>query len=64
MYSKGKNFTPDCSAEILAKKFSGFSCAKIESVLNRASLIAGQNEREIVNLDDITTAMEEQKSAK
>ncbi|MEE3313932.1 MAG: ATP-dependent metallopeptidase FtsH/Yme1/Tma family protein [Treponema sp.] len=64
MYSSGKNMGTDCSPESLAKKFNGFSCAKIESVLNRAALIAGQNERTVVSFDDIEEAMKEQDSAK
>lgn len=64
MYSKGKNMGADCAADVLSKKFNGFSCAKIESVLNRAALIAGQNERTQVTLGDIENAMKEQDSAK
>ncbi len=64
MYSKGKNMEADCAADVLSKKFSGFSCAKIESVLNRAALIAGQNERTLVSMSDIEAAMKEQDSAK
>lgn len=59
MYSKGKNMGADCAADVLSKKFNGFSCAKIESVLNRAALIAGQNERTQVTLGDIESAMKE-----
>ena len=64
MYSKGKNLDSNCTPELLANKFNGFSCAKIESVLNRSVLIAGQQQRSSVTLDDIESAMKEQAGAK
>ena len=57
MYCKGKNPAPECSPEKLAKMFENFSCAKIETVLNRASLIANQQEKTEFTLSDITKAM-------
>lgn len=57
MYCKGKNPAPECSPEKLAKMFENFSCAKIETVLNRASLIANQQEKNEFTLSDITKAM-------
>ena len=64
MYSQGKNMDTDCTPEALSQKFKSFSCAKIESVLNRAALIANQNERTLVSMRDIESAMKEQDSAK
>ena len=64
MYSRGKRLNPECTAQALAKKFSGFSCAKIESVLNRAQLIANQNERTEVILSDIDGAVKDFLNAK
>lgn len=64
MYSRGKRLSPECTAQVLAKKFSGFSCAKIESVLNRAQLIANQNERTEVILSDINGAIKDFLNAK
>ena len=64
MYSRGKRLSPECTAQALAKKFSGFSCAKIESVLNRAQLIANQNERTEVILSDIDGAVKDFLNAK
>ena len=57
MYCKGKNPASECSPEKLAKMFENFSCAKIETVLNRASLIANQQEKNEFTLSDITKAM-------
>ncbi len=57
MYCKGKNPASECSPEKLAKMFENFSCAKIETVLNRASLIANQQEKNEFTLSDITIAM-------
>lgn len=57
MYCKGKNPALECSPEKLAKMFENFSCAKIETVLNRASLIANQQEKNEFTLSDITKAM-------
>ena len=64
MYGAGKNLEANCTPELLAKKFNGFSCAKIESVLNRAVLLAGQDQRTNVSLEDIESAVREQASAK
>ena len=57
MYCKGKNPASECSPEKLARMFENFSCAKIETVLNRASLIANQQEKTEFTLSDITKAM-------
>lgn len=64
MYGAGKNLDANCTPELLVKKFNGFSCAKIESVLNRAVLLAGQDQRTNVSLEDIESAVREQASAK
>ncbi len=64
MYTQGMNFEPDCTAEKLCAEFNGFSCAKIESVLNRARLIAVQDERSLVDYSIIKAAMTEQESAR
>lgn len=59
MYCKNKNPNAECSEEKLAQMFKDFSCAKIETVLNRASLIAAQNEKNEFTLEDIKIAMTE-----
>ena len=59
LYTKGKNPAQECTQEKLAKMFENFSCAKIETVLNRASLIANQQERTEFTLSDVTKAMQE-----
>lgn len=59
MYSRGKNPAQECTPSVLAKMFDGFSCAKIESVMNRAALLAGQKESEYFSLEDIKQAMKE-----
>ena len=59
MYCRGKNPGADCTPEVLAKMTDGFSCAKIESVLNRAALLAGQDNRECFTLDDVRQACRE-----
>ncbi|HBB14318.1 MAG TPA: AAA family ATPase [Treponema sp.] len=64
MYTKDKKLTNDCSLELLAEKFKGFSCAKIESVLNRSQLLASQEKRTEVSLIDINAAIKEQSGAK
>jgi cell division protease FtsH len=60
MYICGKKPAPECTPDVLAKMFNGFSCAKIESVLNRAALIASQADRIQFTLDDVRTAEKEQ----
>ena len=59
MYSRGKNPSPDCTPSVLSKMFNGFSCAKIESVLNKSALIASQHERDSFNLEDVREAVKE-----
>ncbi len=59
MYTKGKNPAAECTPSLLVKMFDGFSCAKIESVLNRAALLAGQAERSEFTLDDVKQAIRE-----
>lgn len=57
MYTK--NFTLDDSADIqiLSKKFQGFSCAKIESILNNASINANLNNKKTISLEDVNIAI-------
>ena len=59
MYTKGKNPAAECTPSLLVKMFDGFSCAKIESVLNRAALLASQAERSEFTLDDVKQAIRE-----
>lgn len=58
LYSIKKKAAPSCSPETLAKKFERFSCAQIESVINKAAIIAGYSGRDVYNLDDINEAIE------
>lgn len=44
MYFAGKTLSDDCGVDVLVKKFKGFSCAKIESVINRACMICAQKD--------------------
>ena len=59
MYMKGKNPADECTPSALAKMLNGASCAQIESVLNRAPLIAAQAGREAFNLEDVRAAIKE-----
>ena len=59
MYSRGKQPAAECSPENLAREFQGFSCAKIESVLNNAALRAGQEGRAEFTLEDVRAACSE-----
>ena len=56
MYCNGKNPDAACTPETLAKYTDGYSCAKIESVLNRATLLAGQDNRVEFTMDDFKQA--------
>lgn len=60
LYSRGKQPSAECTPEVLGKMFSGFSCAKIESVMNKAALIASQTGRAQFTLDDVKAAVKEQ----
>jgi len=59
MYTRGKKPAAECSAEALARLFNGYSCAKIESVLNSAALLAGQAGRAEFTLEDVKAAAAE-----
>ncbi len=56
-YTKAKNRAASCSDQKLAQLFEGFSCAKIESVLNKAALLASQAGRPEFTLQDIEAAI-------
>lgn len=55
-YAGGKKFSQECSAEKLAELFAGFSCAKIESVINKAALISIQNNESEITFSDVKIA--------
>ncbi|MCR4790621.1 MAG: ATP-dependent metallopeptidase FtsH/Yme1/Tma family protein [Treponemataceae bacterium] len=59
LYSGNKTFKDDCRPEILAKKFEGFSCAQIESVLNKAALIAQKEGQAEYSMAEIQLALKE-----
>ena len=58
-FLEAKQYELDVSAESLAKLFDGFCAAQIESVINKAALIAGQLGRASFSMNDIKTAMKE-----
>lgn len=58
-YLRGKTFDAECTVDALATIFRGFSAAHIESVLNRAPLIALQNGRDSFTLADVRSALRE-----
>ena len=55
-YSASKKRAEECSDQKLAAFFDGYSCAKIESVLNEASLLAAQDGRKEFSMKDILAA--------
>lgn len=55
-YTKAKKRAASCSDQKLAQLFEGFSCAKIESVLNKAALLASQAGRPEFTLADVEAA--------
>lgn len=59
MYSAGKNLGSSAKAETLVGKFKGFSAAKIETVLNRAAMLASQNNSSSIEMEDINRAISE-----
>ncbi len=56
-YTQAKKRAASCSDQKLAQLFEGFSCAKIESVLNKAALLASQAGRPEFTLQDIEAAI-------
>ncbi|MCR4579957.1 MAG: ATP-dependent metallopeptidase FtsH/Yme1/Tma family protein [Treponema sp.] len=59
MYTRGKNPASECQPNKLSELFKGFSCAKIESVLNKAALIASQSGHQEFTLEDVKAAITE-----
>ena len=59
MYTRGKNRSEECSNSVLVKMFDGFSCAKIECVLNQAALMSEQRGATQFTLDDVRQAIKE-----
>lgn len=59
MYSANKDLDTECSVEKLAVLFNGFSCAKIESVLNRAALLSKQSQKAKISLEEIKFAIKD-----
>lgn len=55
-YTQAKKRAASCSDQKLAQLFEGFSCAKIESVLNKAALLASQAGRSEFTLEDVEAA--------
>ena len=55
-YTQAKKRAASCSDQKLAQLFEGFSCAKIESVLNKAALLASQAGRSEFTLADVEAA--------
>ncbi|MBQ9238962.1 MAG: ATP-dependent metallopeptidase FtsH/Yme1/Tma family protein [Treponema sp.] len=64
LYCANKSHDASCTPETLSQMFHGFSCAKIESVLNRAALIATDAGQNAFTLDDVRTAVKEQQAAR
>ena len=56
-FLRNKSFSSECTAELLAKKFKGFSCAKIESVINKACMIAAASSDGTISLKTVEEAM-------
>ena len=56
-YSQAKVRADECSDQKLAALFEGFSCSKIESVLNKAALLAAQAGRAEFTLQDVAAAI-------
>lgn len=59
MYCSGKSVDESCTVDNLVKLFNGFSCAKIEAVLNKAALLAAQEERTAFKISDVNQAIKE-----
>ncbi|MCF0242094.1 MAG: ATP-dependent metallopeptidase FtsH/Yme1/Tma family protein [Treponema sp.] len=59
MYSANKALSDTCRAETLVGKFKGFSAAKIEAVLNRASMLSNQKGAPSITMEDINSAISE-----
>lgn len=57
IYCRGKSPSQECTPELLASKFEGFSCAKIETVLNKAALISEQKNKMEFTLAEVDEAI-------
>lgn len=59
LYTREKSLAPECTASVLAKMFDHFSCAKIESVLNKAALLGARQNDSAITLENIRQAIKE-----
>lgn len=57
MYCKNKSPDSQCTPEVLSNLFKGFSCARIETVLNKAALISVQKGKKDFSLLDVNEAI-------
>ncbi len=57
MYCKNKSPDSQCTPEVLSNLFKGFSCARIETVLNKAALISVQKGKKDFSLQDVNEAI-------
>ncbi|MCR5288407.1 MAG: AAA family ATPase [Treponema sp.] len=57
MYMQKKNAAEECTPATLQKLFEGSSCAKIESAINTASLLAAQVGRDRFTIADVQAAI-------
>ncbi len=58
-YTENKKLDSSVDIEKLAELFSSFSCAHIESVINRSAFFSRQNENQFITMDDIKDALKE-----
>lgn len=56
MYLEDKNPDEECTPEVLSKRFDGYSCAKIETVLNKAALLSEQKNKRYFTLAEVDEA--------
>ncbi|MCR5401749.1 MAG: ATP-dependent metallopeptidase FtsH/Yme1/Tma family protein [Treponema sp.] len=59
MYLNGKNFDDSAKPEKISALFKGFSCAQIESIINRAAIVAVQQKKNSITIEEINLAMKE-----
>lgn len=58
-YTAEKNMSVECTSEKIADLFKDFSCAQIESVLNRAALICHETGESSISMEHIKLGLKE-----
>ncbi|MCD7879357.1 MAG: ATP-dependent zinc metalloprotease FtsH [Candidatus Gastranaerophilales bacterium] len=58
VHAKGKPLNKDVDLKVLAKRTPGFTGADLQSLLNEAALLAARNNKNVINMSEIDSAID------